>query len=83
MPLTLQEQDHLRERIFVRLIKLADDAGGFLTFDELMNFEMDGQRIPLVSQRGINNPQIFDATLSVISAADGPYNDHLGSDERP
>lgn len=80
MALTLQEQDQLRERIFVRLLKLADDAGGFLTFDELMNFQIDGQRIPLVSQRGINNPQIFDATLSVVSAADGPYNDHLGPD---
>lgn len=80
MALTPQEQDNLRERIFLELMKRADDAGGFLTFPELMNFEIDGQRIPLVSQRGINNPQIFDATLSVVSAADGPYNDHLGPD---
>lgn len=80
MALTPQEQDLLRERIFTELAKRADDAGGFLTFDELMNFHVDGQRIPLVGQKGINNPQIFDTTLSVVSAADGPYNDHLGPD---
>ena len=80
MGLTPQEQDILRERIFVELTKRSEEAGGFLTFDELMHFNVGGQRIPLVGQKGINNPQIFDSTLSVVSAADGPYNDHLGPD---
>lgn len=78
MAFNLQEQDQLREEIFAEVTRLADEKGGFFTFQELLNFELNGVRIPLASQKGINNPQIFDATLSVVSAADGPYDDHVG-----
>ena len=56
---------------------MATEFGGALTYKQLLNFEIDGQRVALVGQRGIINPQIFDATLTVTSAAEGPYNDHF------
>lgn len=75
MALTPMEQDILRERIFAELREMATAFGGALTYKQLLEFEIDGQRIPLVGQRGIINPSIFDATLSVTSAAEGPYDD--------
>ena len=81
MPLTSNEQALLRLAIFAALEQLADARGGFLTTAELLNFEIAGERIPLIDRaRGIRNPAQFDATLSVVSSADGPYNDHVGSD---
>jgi putative restriction endonuclease len=77
MALTQMEQDLLREKIFVKVREMATEFGGALTYNQLMNFEIDGQRIALVGQRGIINPQLFDATLTVTSAAEGPYDDHF------
>jgi putative restriction endonuclease len=77
MPLNQLEQDLLRERIFARVRDMATEFGGALTYKQLLEFEIDGQRIALVGQRGIINPTIFDATLTVTSAAEGPYNDHF------
>lgn len=56
---------------------MATEFGGALTYKQLLNFKIDGQRVALVGQRGIINPQIFDATLTVTSAAEGPYNDQF------
>lgn len=71
------QQDVLRERIFAKVRELATEFGGALTYKQLLNFEIDGERIALVGQRGIINPQLFDATLTVTSAAEGPYDDHF------
>lgn len=39
---------------------------------------VDGASLPLIDySRGIRNPRILDATLSVVSSADGPYSDEL------
>ena len=80
MALSPQQQDELREQIFEKVARLAEANGGFFTYQELMDFEVSGIKIPLIGQRGITNPALFDSTLSVVSAADGPYNDHLGPD---
>jgi putative restriction endonuclease len=81
MSLTSEEQALLRLAIFAELEQLADARGGFLTTSELLNFEIAGQRIPLIDRaRGIRNPTQLDATLAVVSSADGPYNDHVGPD---
>ncbi len=80
MALTQRDQDLLRERIFAKVQAMAETFGGALTYKQLLNFEIDGQRIALVGQRGIINPAIFDATLTVTSAAEGPYNDHFDDD---
>ena len=77
MALNQMEQDVLRERIFNKVRDMATEFGGALTYKQLLEFEIDGQRIALVGQRGIINPKIFDATISVTSAAEGPYDDHF------
>lgn len=75
MALTQIEQDLLRERIFNRVRVLTEEFGGFWTFEQAQSFSIDGQSIPLLTQGGIRNPNMFDATLSVMSVADGPYPD--------
>ncbi len=77
MVFTQLEQDLLRERIFNKVRDMATEFGGALTYKQLLEFEIDGQRVALVGQRGIINPKIFDATLTVTSAAEGPYNDYF------
>ncbi|MBW4032656.1 MAG: restriction endonuclease [Acidobacteria bacterium] len=81
MALTSFEQDRLRLAAFAGLERLIDSRGGFATRDELLNFELEGRRFPLIDySRGIRNPADFDETLSVVSANNGPYSDHIGDD---
>lgn len=81
MPLSPDDQAHLRLAIFAELEQRADARGGFLTGPELLNFEVGGVRIPLIDRaRGIRNPVEFDSTLSIVSSADGPYTDAVGAD---
>jgi len=75
------EQDRLRLAAFAGLERLIDSRGGFATRDELLNFDLEGRRFPLIDySRGIRNPTDFDETLSVVSAHNGPYADHIGLD---
>ena len=79
--LTSLEQSLLRLDAFAELELLIDARGGFATYRELVDFEIRGQRLPLIdTNRGIRNPAEFDATLSVVSAVGGPYDDHIGPD---
>ena len=81
MALSPFEQDRLRLAAFAGLERLIDSRGGFATRDELVEFELEGRRFPLVDRnRGIRNPADFDETLSVVSSHDGPYADHIGED---
>lgn len=81
MAMSQEQQARLRLEIFADLELLTTARGGFLTTAELLNFEIHGQRFPLIDRaRGIRNPVEFDATLSIVSAADGPYDDHTGAD---
>ena len=81
MALSSLEQARLRLDAFAELELLIDARGGFATYRELLDFELHGQRFPLIdSNRGIRNPAELDSTLSVVSAVDGPYDDQLGSD---
>ncbi len=81
MALELAEQLRLRLAAFDAVDALVEKRGGFATYAELRDFELEGRRFPLIDQsRGIWNPVEFDATLSIVSAADGPYGDHVGPD---
>lgn len=81
MPLSPNEQARLRLAIFAELEQRTEAQGGFLTGPELLNFEVGGVRIPLIDRaRGIRNPIEFDSTLSIVSSADGPYDDAVGAD---
>lgn len=54
----------------------AEANGGFLHRDELLGFRLAGERLPLIDySRGIRNPAAFVSTLSIVSSADGPYDD--------
>ena len=49
--------------------------------DELLEYRFEGQRIPLVDRnRGIRNPKDFNATLSILTSPNGPYQDIEGVD---
>jgi len=80
VPLSQSEQGLLRLELFTALEELAASKGGFLTFQELTAFELNGVRRPLVGQRGIHNPAYFDHTLSIMSSPEGPYDDKIGPD---
>jgi putative restriction endonuclease len=81
MALSSVEQSLLRLDAFAELELLIDARGGFATYRELLDFEVRGRRFPLIDlNRGIRNPAEFDATLSVVSAVDGPYDDDIGPD---
>lgn len=77
--LSIDEQDELRLRIFDEASRFVDSKGGYASRDELVNFQFAGETFGLIDYtRGIRNPQAFDATLSIVSSHDGPYEDHVG-----
>ena len=55
---------------------MLDHTDGTLHREVLLAYEADGVRLPLIDySRGIRNPQVLDATLSVVSDPNGPYPD--------
>ena len=68
--------DWVRER--------AEANAGFLHRQELLSFRVDGRDLPIIDfSRGIRNPREFSSTLSIVSAADGPYDDTESDDGHP
>lgn len=54
----------------------AEANGGFLTREELLDWHVDGRRIPVIDiSRGIRNPAEFGSTLAIVTSASGPYDD--------
>lgn len=78
--LEAHDQATLRLSILSAVEDMARASGGFLTWQELTSFQLDGVRRPLVGQRGIYNPSYLDHTLSITSSPDGPYDDQVGPD---
>jgi putative restriction endonuclease len=59
-----------------RLAVVTARTGGTVSWNELQAFDVgDGEIRRLVSYMGIWNPQDLDATLTIVSSPDGPYND--------
>jgi putative restriction endonuclease len=60
-----------------RLAARVAESGGFLSRTELSDFELgDGTRRRLMdTSKGIWNPRDLNATLSIVSSPDGPYDD--------
>jgi putative restriction endonuclease len=66
----------LRERIFSALEERLAAGSGAIHSNELAAFPVDGTpRRLIANSKGIWNPRELDATLSVVSSADGPYAD--------
>lgn len=71
----------LRTRIIQWVQERAQANGGFLHRTELLDFHIDGEKLPVIDySRGIRNPQAFSSTLSIVSAANGPYDDTESDD---
>src|SRR5450830_1564266 len=66
----------LRDTIMDWVRERAEANGGFLHRRELLSFAIGGRDLPLIDfSRGIRNPAGFSSTLSIVSAANGPYDD--------
>lgn len=79
--LSSEEQALLRLEIFHDLELLSERHGSFLTRETLLRYSIRGEALPLIDySRGIRNPRQFDATLSIVSTVDGPYDDHIDQD---
>lgn len=80
----MQGVDHdwlQREAAFRFLEQLADRHGEVLPWLELQSgFEFDGQRIGLVSMRGIWKPAAMDLPISIRTGPSDPYGDEAGDD---
>lgn len=66
----------IREQIFYALEARLAQSPGYITSSELAAFDVSGQpRRLIANSKGIWNPRDLEATLSVVSSADGPYAD--------
>jgi len=72
----------LRKQIMAWVGERAEANGGFLRREELLrDFHVDGERLPVIDySRGIRNPASFASTLSIVSTANGPYDDTESDD---
>lgn len=72
----MTEGDDLRQRIFSALEDRLAKGEPTLTYEELANFTVDGEKRRLrANSKGIWNPQWLDETLTIYSAMNSPYSD--------
>lgn len=73
--MSIGAEEILREEIFEHLKGIAN-ISGTVTRQQLWNFSVNGTTHRLIDRsRGIRNPASMEATLSIMSAPDGPYAD--------
>ena len=66
----------LRQRLFDALDQRQESGIEVFTAQQLASFDLEGTPTRLIANsRGIWNPRNLDATLAVVSSADGPYED--------
>lgn len=71
----------LRKQIMAWVHERAEANGGFLYREELLGFHLGDRKLPVIDySRGIRNPSNFSSTLSIVSTADGPYDDTESDD---
>ncbi|MFE5307985.1 HNH endonuclease [Isoptericola sp. NPDC056605] len=71
----------LRRQIMAWVGERAEANGGFLRRDELLDFHLDGEKLPVIDySRGIRNPASFGSTLSIVSTP-GRYHDSEMSED--
>lgn len=77
MPIATADDGLLRERVMHQLATRVAQSGGFLSRAELSDFDLgDGTRRRLMdTTKGIWNPRDLNATLSIVSSPNGPYDD--------
>lgn len=75
----MKSTEPLREEIISFVLDRAGRNGGFIKRTDLSFPTPDGPLPIIATQQGIRNPISMDATLSVTSVPDGPYNDRAVS----
>src|ERR1700675_911864 len=65
----------IRSRVFDWLTRQRDEFGEALPLTALMNFSLDGRRIPLMGPSGIWKPAVCELPLSITTTVGGPYDD--------
>lgn len=71
-----EQQAALRKRLFTLLDQRLDRGSPALTYQELANFDVDGNPLRLIANsKGIWNPQWLDETLAIRSSLSSPYHD--------
>ena len=69
-------QSALRQRLFSLLDQRLEHGTPSLSYQELANFDVDGQGLRLIANsKGIWNPQWMDETLAIRSSLTSPYQD--------
>lgn len=72
----MEYAEPFRESMITSIMERAGRNGGFVTRADLVFRLPDGKEIALVDRtRGIRNPTSMEATITVMSSADGPYAD--------
>ncbi|MPV49032.1 restriction endonuclease [Pseudactinotalea sp. HY160] len=72
----------LRLRIIDDVLARAELNGGFLTREELLEWQVEGERVPVIDfSRGIRNPANFSSTLAIVRTVGGPYDDVESSED--
>ena len=62
----------------VKLAQIANHNGGFVSREELEEFEINGKILKLIDQsKGIRNPNWLDSTLSIMTNPNGKYSDSI------
>jgi putative restriction endonuclease len=68
----------VRSAAFDWLTRQVDRHGDVLPWKLLIKgFELDGERVPLVSMQGIFKPRVLELPLSIRSSSGGHYEDHF------
>lgn len=75
----MESTEPLREEIISFVLDRASRNGGFIRREDLSYPAPSGPLAVIATQQGIRNPVSMDATLSVVSVPDGPYNDRAVS----
>jgi putative restriction endonuclease len=77
----LAVESALRVTIMDWVRERAETNGGFLHRQELLGYRVGGRDLPIIDfSRGIRNPADFSSTLSIVSTANGPYDDAESDD---
>lgn len=67
---------NIRQRIFDALEQRLARGEPTMSYEELANFTVDGEKRRLrANSKGIWNPQWLDETLTIYSAMNSPYSD--------
>src|SRR3954451_25010733 len=70
----------IRLAVFKWLTEQREEFGESLPRELLVNFTLDGKRVPLLGPQGIFKPAVCELPISLATVVGGPYDDAYDSD---